>query len=57
MIGNIQTLTRKKGNVDILMTDKMDFKARSIATHKRETLVKINRSIQPENFITQPQIQ
>ena len=52
MIGNIQTLTRKKGNVDILMTDKMDFKVRSIATHKRETLVKINRSIQPENFIT-----
>ena len=34
------------------MTDKTDFKARSINTHKRETLVKIKRSIQHEDFIT-----
>lgn len=34
------------------MTDKTDFKARSITTHKRETLVKTKRSIQQEDFIT-----
>ena len=32
------------------MTNKTDFKARSITTHKRETLVKTKRSIQQEDL-------
>lgn len=47
---NIQTLTQKKSGINVLKTDKIDFKAISITTYK-EKFGKDRRAIQHEDLI------